>query len=98
MSPQRQRQLCRLVRFGDDFPRRRACRVTTDHGKVCSPLLTRNRVRIADMNWMQVEEYLRRDDRAVLPLGSTEQHSYLSLSVDSILAERLATEAAEPSG
>jgi len=34
----------------------------------------------------------------VLPLGSTEQHAYLSLSVDSILAERLAVEAAEPLG
>jgi len=45
---------------------------------------------------MMVEEYLRRDDRCVLPLGSTEQHAYLSLSVDSILAERLAIEAAEP--
>jgi creatinine amidohydrolase len=33
-----------------------------------------------------------------LPLGYTEQHAYLSLSVDSILAERLAVEAAEPSG
>ena len=50
------------------------------------------------MNWMMVEEYLRRDDRCVLPLGSTEQHAYLSLSVDSILAERLAIEAAEPLG
>ncbi len=50
------------------------------------------------MNWMMVEEYLKRDDRAVLPLGSTEQHAYLSLSVDSILAERLAIEAAEPLG
>jgi len=50
------------------------------------------------MNWMMVEEYLKRDDRAVLPLGSTEQHAYLSLSVDSILAERLAVEAAEPVG
>ena len=50
------------------------------------------------MNWMMVEEYLKRDDRAVLPLGSTEQHAYLSLSVDSILAERLAVEAAEPLG
>jgi len=47
---------------------------------------------------MQVEEYLRRDDRAVLPLGSTEQHSYLSLSVDSILSEQVAVEAAEPLG
>ena len=50
------------------------------------------------MNWMMVEEYLKRDDRAVLALGSTEQHAYLSLSVDSVLAERLAVEAAEPLG
>jgi creatinine amidohydrolase len=50
------------------------------------------------MNWQQVEDYLARDDRAVLPLGSTEQHAYLSLSVDSILSERVAAEAAEPLG
>jgi creatinine amidohydrolase len=55
-------------------------------------------MRIAEMNWMMVEEYLRRDDRCVLPLGSTEQHAYLSLAVDSILAERLAVEAADPLG
>ena len=48
---------------------------------------------ITDMNWMQVEEYLKNDDRAVLPVGSTEQHAYLSLSTDSILAERVALEA-----
>src|SRR5437764_1677624 len=53
---------------------------------------------VRDLNWMMMEEYLKRDDRAVLPLGSTEQHAYLSLSVDSILAERLASEAAEPLG
>ena len=47
---------------------------------------------------MMVEEYLKRDDRCVLPLGSTEQHAYLSLSVDSILADRIAVEAAEPLG
>ena len=50
------------------------------------------------MTWMQVEEYLQRDNRAVVPLGSTEQHSYLSLGVDSILSERVAVEAAEPLG
>src|SRR5215469_15428236 len=55
-------------------------------------------MRISEMNWMMVEEYLKRDDRAVLPLGCTEQHAYLSLSTDSILAERLAVEAGEPSG
>ncbi len=47
---------------------------------------------------MQLEEYLRRDDRIVLPLGSTEQHAYLSLATDAILAERIAVEAAEPLG
>jgi creatinine amidohydrolase len=50
------------------------------------------------MNWSQVEGYLERDDRAVLPLGSTEQHAGLSLSVDSILAEKVALDAAEPLG
>jgi creatinine amidohydrolase len=55
-------------------------------------------VRITDMNWMQVERYLERDDRAVLPLGSTEQHGYLRLTVDCILPERVAAEAADPLG
>jgi len=50
------------------------------------------------MNWMQVEEYLRHDNRAVLPLGSTEQHGYLRLAVDNILPERVGAEAAEPLG
>lgn len=55
-------------------------------------------MRIAQSNWMQIEEILRHTDTAVLPLGSTEQHAYLSLSTDSILAERVAVEAAEPLG
>lgn len=55
-------------------------------------------MKIHEMNWLQVEDYLQHDDRAVLPLGSTEQHAYLSLGVDNILAERVATEAAEPLG
>jgi creatinine amidohydrolase len=55
-------------------------------------------MRVADQNWMQLEAYLEGDDRIVLPLGSTEQHAYLSLATDSILAERVALEAAEPLG
>jgi len=27
-------------------------------------------MRIAEMNWMQVEQYLESDDRCVLPVGS----------------------------
>ena len=55
-------------------------------------------MRISDMNWMQVEDYLKRDDRAVVPLGSTEQHAQLSLMVDCILSERVAADAAAPLG
>ena len=55
-------------------------------------------MKIRDRNWMQIEEYLTRDDRAVLPLGCTEQHATLSLSVDSILSESVAIDAAEPLG
>ena len=55
-------------------------------------------MRIKDMSWMQVEDYLKRDDRAVLPIGSTEQHAQLSLMVDCILSERVAVDAAEPTG
>ena len=36
-------------------------------------------MRISAMHWLQVEEYLKRRPR-VVPLGSTEQHAYLSLS------------------
>ena len=53
---------------------------------------------VHELNWMQLEEYLARDDRIVLPLGSTEQHGYLSLGTDNILAERVSLEAAEPLG
>lgn len=55
-------------------------------------------MQIRNMHWKQVEEHARRDDRAVLPIGSTEQHAWLSLCVDQILAEKVATEAAEPLG
>jgi creatinine amidohydrolase len=55
-------------------------------------------MRVVDLNWMQLEEYLQTEDRIVLPLGSVEQHAYLSLGVDVILSQRVAEEAAEPLG
>lgn len=55
-------------------------------------------MRIEDCNWMQVEKYLQGEDRLVIPLGSVEQHGYLSLGVDRILSERVSVEAAEPLG
>ena len=50
------------------------------------------------MTWMDVEAAAARDPRCVLPIGSTEQHAHLSLAVDSILAERVSVEAADPLG
>jgi creatinine amidohydrolase len=55
-------------------------------------------MKVSSLNWREVEQYLRQDDRAVVPLGSTEQHAGLSLATDAILAERVAVEAAEPLG
>ena len=56
-------------------------------------------MRVRDSNWMQIDALRRSgEDRAVLPLGSIEQHAYLSLAVDALLAEHVAIEAAEPLG
>lgn len=55
-------------------------------------------MRFRDANWRNIEEYLERDDRVVVPIGSTEQHAGLSLLTDSLLAERVAAEAADPLG
>jgi creatinine amidohydrolase len=55
-------------------------------------------MRLWDATWMQIEQYLERDDRVLVPLGSTEQHGYLSLGVDALICERGAIEAAEPEG
>ncbi|MDM9645532.1 creatininase family protein [Rhizobium sp. S163] len=55
-------------------------------------------MRIADMNWMMVEARVVTDDRCILPIGSVEQHAYLSLCVDMILAEKVAVDAAAPLG
>jgi creatinine amidohydrolase len=35
-----------------------------------------------DLNWMDVENYLKRDDRILLITGACEQHGYLSLLCD----------------
>ncbi len=46
---------------------------------------------LAEMSWAEVEEYLARDNRVILPLGSTEEHGrHLGLGTDSIEAEAIA--------
>jgi creatinine amidohydrolase len=53
-------------------------------------------MKVADMNWRDVEMSAARDPRCILPIGSTEQHAQLSLCVDSILAEKVSVDAAAP--
>jgi creatinine amidohydrolase len=39
-------------------------------------------MRLEDLNWMDVQAYLKKDDRLLIVLGSTEQHGYLSVMTD----------------
>jgi creatinine amidohydrolase len=50
---------------------------------------------LEDLNWMDVEEYLKHDDRIILVTGSCEQHGYLSLLADVRQPMAIATAAAE---
>ena len=55
-------------------------------------------MRIEDLNWMDVEEYLRHEDRLILVMGATEQHGYLSLLSDVRIPLALADAASQASG
>ena len=55
-------------------------------------------MRIEDLNWMDVEEYLKHEDRLILILGATEQHGFLSLLSDVRIPLALADAASQTSG
>lgn len=55
-------------------------------------------MRIEDLNWMDVEKYLQKDDRLILIIGATEQHGYLSLSSDVRIPQALADAASQRTG
>jgi len=55
-------------------------------------------MRIEDLNWMDVEEYLKHDDRLILVVGACEQHGYLSLLSDVKIPLALADAAAQQTG
>ena len=48
-----------------------------------------------DLNWMDVESYLKQDDRVVVITGACEQHAYLSLQTDIRVPTAVARAAAE---
>jgi len=55
-------------------------------------------MRLEDLNWMDVERYLERDDRLILLLGACEQHGYLSLLTDIKIPHTLADLASNRTG
>lgn len=55
-------------------------------------------MRLQDLTWMDVERYLQRDNRIILVTGAVEQHGYLSLLTDSLIATRIAEAAGEREG
>jgi creatinine amidohydrolase len=55
-------------------------------------------MRFEDLNWMDVEEYLKQDDRLIIVLGACEQHGYLSLLTDVRIPQTLADAASKQTG
>jgi len=55
-------------------------------------------MRLEDLNWFDVEEYLKRDDRLMLVIGSCEQHGYNSLLTDVQIPLALADAASKQTG
>ncbi len=55
-------------------------------------------MRIEDLNWMDVEQYLKQDDRLIVVLGTIEQHGYLSLATDVKVPLALADAASQRTG
>lgn len=55
-------------------------------------------MRVEDLNWMDVEEYLKHDDRLILVIGACEQHGYLSLLTDIKIPLALADAASHQTG
>ena len=55
-------------------------------------------MRLEELNWFDVEAYLKEENRLMLVLGSCEQHGYLSLLTDVKIPTALADAASEVSG
>jgi len=55
-------------------------------------------MRIEDLNWMDVEKYLQKDDRLIMIIGATEQHGYLSLTSDNRIPQAFADAASQKTG
>jgi creatinine amidohydrolase len=55
-------------------------------------------MRLGEMNWMEIDNYLKKDDRLLIVLGATEQHGFLCTSTDVKIPLALADAASQQSG
>ncbi len=55
-------------------------------------------MRLEDVNWFDVENYLKQEDRLILVIGACEQHGYLSLLTDVKIPLALADAASQKTG
>jgi len=55
-------------------------------------------MRFEELNWLDIENYLKNDNRLILVLGSCEQHGYLSLLTDAKIPMALADAASQRTG
>ncbi|MBP9040266.1 MAG: creatininase family protein [Anaerolineaceae bacterium] len=55
-------------------------------------------MRLGELNWMEIEEYLKKDNRLMLVLGATEQHGYISVMADMKIPLAMADAASQESG
>lgn len=53
---------------------------------------------LGELNWMEVEQYLKTDDRIMIVLGATEQHGYIALEADVKIPLKLAEAASAQTG
>jgi creatinine amidohydrolase len=53
---------------------------------------------LGEMNWMEVEQYLKTDDRVMVVIGATEQHGYIELDADVKIPLKLAEAASVQTG
>jgi creatinine amidohydrolase len=55
-------------------------------------------MRFEELNWSDIENYLRDDDRLILVIGACEQHGYLSQATDVLIPQAFADAASQRTG
>ncbi len=60
---------------------------------------TQHAIRLAELSWIDIEDYLKSDDRIILVTGSTEQHGrHLPLGTDCLIPTAIADQVSERTG